>query len=78
MLTYVNLSIFQGVTYPAMHVVWSHWAPILEKTKLATFAFSGSYFGTVAAMPLSASLGQHFGWPMIFYFFGWYSLEHKK
>ncbi|CAJ0947075.1 unnamed protein product, partial [Mesorhabditis belari] len=62
--------LLEGVTYPAMHVVWSHWAPILEKTKLATFAFSGSYFGTVVAMPLSAFFGQHFGWPMIFYFFG--------
>ncbi|CAJ0564975.1 unnamed protein product, partial [Mesorhabditis spiculigera] len=62
--------LLEGVTYPAMHVVWSNWAPLLEKTKLATFAFSGSYFGTVAAMPISASLGQHFGWPMIFYFFG--------
>ncbi|KAK6055421.1 hypothetical protein COOONC_07074, partial [Cooperia oncophora] len=46
--------LFEGVTYPAMHVMWSHWAPILEKTKLATFAFSGSYFGTVISMPLSA------------------------
>ncbi|VDM57188.1 unnamed protein product [Angiostrongylus costaricensis] len=62
--------LFEGVTYPAMHVMWSHWAPILEKTKLATFAFSGSYFGTVIAMPLSAVIGQALGWPFIFYFFG--------
>ncbi|PAV56648.1 hypothetical protein WR25_08075 isoform A [Diploscapter pachys] len=60
----------EGVTYPAMHAMWSHWAPALEKTKLATFAFSGSYFGTVISMPLSAVIGQHLGWPSIFYFFG--------
>ncbi|VDM75568.1 unnamed protein product [Strongylus vulgaris] len=62
--------VFEGVTYPAMHVMWSHWAPILEKTKLATFAFSGSYFGTVISIPLSAIIGQTLGWPFIFYFFG--------
>ncbi|KAK6765892.1 hypothetical protein RB195_025672 [Necator americanus] len=62
--------LFEGVTYPAMHVMWSHWAPVLEKTKLATFAFSGSYFGTVISMPLSAVIGQTLGWPFIFYFFG--------
>ncbi|CAI5455815.1 unnamed protein product [Caenorhabditis angaria] len=62
--------LLEGVTYPAMHVIWSHWAPPLEQTKLATFAFSGSYFGTVLAMPLSAYLGEQFGWPMIFWFFG--------
>ncbi|CAD6189434.1 unnamed protein product [Caenorhabditis auriculariae] len=62
--------VLEGVTYPAMHVVWSHWAPAMEKTKLATFAFSGSYFGTVVAMPLSAYIGEGFGWPGIFLFFG--------
>ncbi|GMT35940.1 hypothetical protein PFISCL1PPCAC_27237, partial [Pristionchus fissidentatus] len=61
---------FEGVTYPAMHVMWSHWAPTLEKTKLATFAFAGSYFGTVIAMPLSGYIGHNLGWPFIFYFFG--------
>ncbi|VDK44102.1 unnamed protein product [Anisakis simplex] len=59
----------KGVTYPAMHVMWSHWAPLLEKTKLTSFAFSGSYFGTVFAMPVSALLGYRLGWPFIFYFF---------
>ncbi|EYB88537.1 hypothetical protein Y032_0245g3553 [Ancylostoma ceylanicum] len=62
--------LLEGVTYPAMHVMWSHWAPVLEKTKLATFAFSGSYFGTVISIPLSAVIGQALGWPFIFYFFG--------
>lgn len=60
----------QGVTYPAIHGLWRHWAPPMEKTKLATIAFSGSYFGTVVAMPLSAFLGERLGWPFIFYAFG--------
>lgn len=33
--------LLEGVTYPAMHVIWSRWAPPMEQTKLATFAFSG-------------------------------------
>lgn len=36
-----KISITQGVTYPAIHAVWSKWAPPLERTKLATFAFAG-------------------------------------
>uniref|UniRef100_A0A9J2P7I9 Sialin n=2 Tax=Ascaris TaxID=6251 RepID=A0A9J2P7I9_ASCLU len=66
--------LFEGVTYPAMHVMWSHWAPFLEKTRLASFAFSGSYFGTVFAMPVSAMLGYRLGWSFIFYFFGFLAL----
>ncbi|MFH4978976.1 hypothetical protein AB6A40_005685 [Gnathostoma spinigerum] len=68
------MGLLEGVTYPAMHVIWSHWAPALEKTQLASFAFSGSYLGTVFAMPLSAMLGETFGWPSIFYFFGLFSM----
>ncbi|TMS36060.1 hypothetical protein L596_003322 [Steinernema carpocapsae] len=62
--------LLEGMTYPAMHVMWSNWAPVMERTRLATFAFSGSYFGTVVAMPLSAIIGDDFGWSFVFYFFG--------
>ncbi|CAD5112545.1 DgyrCDS1756 [Dimorphilus gyrociliatus] len=60
----------EGVTYPAIHAVWSKWAPPLERTKLATFAFAGSYVGTVIAMPLSGVIADRIGWPWIFYIFG--------
>lgn len=71
--------IFEGVTYPCIHAVWAKWAPPLERSKLATIAFSGSYAGTVFAMPVSAYLAKALGWPSIFYFFGalgliWYAL----
>ncbi|XP_068903527.1 vesicular glutamate transporter 3-like [Tenebrio molitor] len=62
--------VFEGVTYPCIHAVWSRWAPPLERTKLATLAFSGSYVGTVVSMPASAYLATALGWPSIFYFFG--------
>ncbi|VDL78987.1 unnamed protein product [Nippostrongylus brasiliensis] len=35
----------QGVAYPSMHGVWRYWAPPLERSKLATTAFTGSYAG---------------------------------
>jgi len=53
--------------------VWAKWAPPLERSKLATIAFSGSYAGTVFAMPVSAYLAKALGWPSIFYFFGEHS-----
>ncbi|KAL4228698.1 hypothetical protein ACF0H5_011741 [Mactra antiquata] len=63
--------LFEGVTYPSIHAIWSKWAPPAEKTKLATLAFSGSYVGTVISLPLSAALAESsMGWPAIFYVFG--------
>ncbi|VEN34668.1 unnamed protein product, partial [Callosobruchus maculatus] len=61
--------IFEGITYPCMHVVWGKWAPPLERSRLATIGFSGSYFGTVVSMPVCSYLASTLGWPSIFYCF---------
>ena len=34
--------VLQGVTFPAMHAMWAQWAPIYERSKLASFAYSGA------------------------------------
>ncbi|KAL8609427.1 hypothetical protein ACOMHN_006614 [Nucella lapillus] len=63
----------EGVTFPAMHAMWSEWAPIYERSKLAAISYSGAQLGTVFAMPLSGLLCQHGfagGWPSVFYLFG--------
>lgn len=60
----------EGVTYPACHGIWSHWAPPLERSKLATIAFCGSYAGAVLGMPLSGILTRSLGWQSGFYAFG--------
>ena len=33
--------VLQGVTFPAMHAMWAQWAPVFERSKLASFAYSG-------------------------------------
>ncbi|CAH1785833.1 unnamed protein product [Owenia fusiformis] len=60
----------EGVTYPACHGIWRHWAPPLERSRLATLAFCGSYAGAVVGMPLSGILTQYIGWQACFYFYG--------
>ncbi|XP_067000876.2 vesicular glutamate transporter 2 [Anabrus simplex] len=62
--------LFEGVTYPCMHAVWAQWAPPLERSRMTSLAFSGSYVGTVVAMPLCGFLAKEVGWPSIFYVFG--------
>ncbi|KAL6264298.1 hypothetical protein P5V15_004401 [Pogonomyrmex californicus] len=59
-----------GVTYPCIHAIWANWAPPLERSKLATIGFSGSFFGTVFAMPIAGLIAEYWGWPFIFYIFG--------
>ncbi|KAG7199642.1 hypothetical protein KM043_014236 [Ampulex compressa] len=62
--------IFEGVTYPCIHAIWANWAPPLERSKLASLAFSGSTLGTVFAMPVAGLMAENLGWPSIFYVFG--------
>ncbi|XP_069192452.1 vesicular glutamate transporter 1 isoform X1 [Procambarus clarkii] len=77
----------EGVTYPACHGIWRNWSPPLERSRLATLAFCGSYAGAVLGMPLSAWLTEGIGWPAPFYFYGvagitwgffWYWLAFEK
>ncbi|CAI9734016.1 vesicular glutamate transporter 1-like isoform X2 [Octopus vulgaris] len=77
----------EGVTYPACHGIWRHWAPPLERSQLATISFCGSYAGAVLGMPLSGLLTQYLGWRSGFYCFGmmgiiwgilWYLLSHER
>ena len=68
----------QGVTYPAIHAIWSKWAPHQERTKLVTFGFSGSYFGTVVALTVSGYLAESSAqWQSIFYLFGEFLVRRK-
>lgn len=60
----------KGVTFPCIHAVWSKWAPPLERSRMSTIAFAGTYAGTVVAMPASGILAKIYGWESLFYVFG--------
>lgn len=62
--------IFEGVTFPCIHAVWSRWSPPLERSRMASMAFAGNYAGTVVSMPASGLLAARYGWESIFYVFG--------
>lgn len=55
------------MTYPCIHAIWANWAPPLERSKLATLAFSGSFVGAVFAMPVCGIMAERLGWPSVFY-----------
>lgn len=62
--------LFEGVTFPCMHAIWSKWAPPLERSKLVTISLSGPFAGTVVGMSLSGVIAEHLGWPWVFYILG--------
>lgn len=64
----------EGVTYPACHGIWRHWAPPMERSRLATLAFCGSYAGAVVGLPMSGFLTEVLGWETCFYFYGFLGL----
>ncbi|CAG5121856.1 unnamed protein product, partial [Candidula unifasciata] len=65
----VLLGLLQGVTWPAMFVIWSRWAPPLEREKLMALCVSGATFGIVLTYPTVAILCelQEGGWVYAFY-----------
>ncbi|XP_017888361.1 vesicular glutamate transporter 1 [Ceratina calcarata] len=74
MIVQVIKGFVEGVTYPACHGIWKYWAPPLERSRLATLAFCGSYAAMVIGMPLSGYLTWLFGWTASFYFYGMFGL----
>uniref|UniRef100_A0A5S6QPJ8 Sialin n=1 Tax=Trichuris muris TaxID=70415 RepID=A0A5S6QPJ8_TRIMR len=60
----------QGVAFPSMQALWSQWAPENERAKLSSLVYSGSYFGTVIAIPVSALIAEQSHWSVVFYVFG--------
>ena len=47
-----------------------YWAPPLERSKLATLAFSGCFAGVMFSMPISSELVKRLGPMSPFYFYG--------
>jgi len=60
----------EGVTFPTMHAMLSQWAPPLERSRLATVAYSGCGVGTVVSMATAGVICQTLGWEAVFYITG--------
>ncbi|XP_058422756.1 sialin isoform X3 [Diceros bicornis minor] len=60
----------EGVTFPAMHAMWSSWAPPLERSKLLSISYAGAQLGTVISLPLSGIICLYMNWTYVFYLFG--------
>lgn len=67
----------QGFIYPAMHCLWSKWCPPNERSRLATFALSGSYIGSVTALSTGGLITIYLNWQSIFYIFGKFFFNKK-
>ncbi|MEE6476486.1 hypothetical protein FKM82_011092 [Ascaphus truei] len=60
----------EGVTFPAMHAMWSSWAPPLERSRLLSLSYAGAQLGTVVSLPLSGLICYYMSWIYVFYIFG--------
>ncbi|XP_045451418.1 sialin [Melitaea cinxia] len=59
-----------GVTFPAMHVLLSKWAPPSERSVLAALVYAGTSLGTVISMLMAGVLTATLGWESVFYVMG--------
>ncbi|XP_046680581.1 putative inorganic phosphate cotransporter isoform X1 [Homalodisca vitripennis] len=67
-MTRVAMGLVQGAFYPCVNAHTSKWAPPLEKSRIFSFVFIGTQFGTFLTMPIAGYLAASpWGWPSIFY-----------
>jgi len=70
MIVRLLIGILEGLVFPSMHELLSHWAPPMERTKHLAIATSGVHVGTFVTMGVSGVVAEHLGWAWIFYIFG--------
>lgn len=39
--------LFGGVTFPCIHDIWFHWAPIPERSRMTSIAYAGMFIGKI-------------------------------
>lgn len=59
-----------GVTFPAMHVMLSSWAPPDERSVMSAIVYAGTALGTVCSMLMAGILAGSLGWESVFYVMG--------
>lgn len=63
----------EGITYPAMFIMFVYWSTLKERSMLLAIACTGANIGSIVATPVAAFLcecGFDGGWPSVFYVFG--------
>ncbi|XP_055354594.1 sialin-like isoform X2 [Paramacrobiotus metropolitanus] len=60
----------QGVVFPSLTVLWTTWAPPLERGRLLATTYTGAQLGVVFGISLSGVLAEALGWESIYYFYG--------
>ncbi|CAG0923314.1 unnamed protein product [Notodromas monacha] len=70
MVLRVLIGMAEGVTFPAMHVILSNWAPPLERSRMVTMVYAGSPMGTILTLAQGGVMMRAWGWESIFYFYG--------
>lgn len=58
--------------------IWSRWAPPLERSRMASIQYAGTFVGMVIAMSTCGIMAEKLGWESVFYVFGgigcvWYA-----
>ncbi|EFA07863.1 putative inorganic phosphate cotransporter [Tribolium castaneum] len=61
----------QGFLFPSLHTLLGKWTPLAERSKVASFVYTGGPLGTVISLPITGAFaGSESGWPGAFYLYG--------
>jgi MFS family permease len=61
----------QGFLYPSVHTLLGKWTPLPERSKVASFVYTGGPLGTVISLPVTGVIANSsIGWPTAFYLYG--------
>ncbi|CAM1325274.1 Uncharacterised protein g8901 [Pycnogonum litorale] len=56
-----------GLTFPCYVVFWSKWSPTLERSRLLTLTYSGTFCGPLLTFVVGGPIVQRIGWDYMFY-----------
>nr|KAG5706444.1 hypothetical protein BaRGS_032837 [Batillaria attramentaria] len=69
----ILMGLASGVSFPTMHAMWGKWAPPSERSRLASFTYTGLMLGNIVTFIFSGLLcayGFDNGWGSVFYITG--------
>ena len=68
--TRILMGLGEGVAFPATYNLLGRWVPLKERSRAAAFNLSGIPLGTLFAVTTTPFIALTFGWPAVFYLFG--------